>query len=751
MFRCVFPSSFPRSGRKSGAGDRGIRPRAARNRARPEIESLEGRFCLSEMSYTYDMPFRAANGSNEIGGWGMNVGQKVHFDVTVDNVPGVEKSRGWIVRSWIYKRVDGDFQRVGEGLDQVCPAGEATSFDYVEKNSGDDTVGEHFEALPDPADTGYVGDARATVTTAESFSAGSPIGRPNVPLHDVWHTDGVHVDAWNEMDPRGGFVDPAGDATISVRLDPAHCPKGATLSGATTQTMSGGVAVFSDLRVNLPGDYTFIWSSSDGLSQWDTGTISAPPVERLAFDGQPASGTVNTPLNTVALWVKDKDGRIDTSFKGEVGLSLGANPGHASLTPKGGTLMVHVVNGRAVFKNLIINKPGQGYTLLATCTNGETAVSNPFNISGKQLVKVDEVKESDYAGGTISVRYHVDQANATQPFVIEVFRAAKQAFSDNRTPMTDLRPVGSPITISGNGLSKGSHTLYVNVPGGLPLDFDPFHPYVLAVAEPNHKSAEVDKAHNQASFHIWTVGAVAEGFQLGFTYTTRDWTNQMAAALHNDDHYDRSIAYPWPSVVPTYKAEFAAANLDKLVDAAIKSLVPDPKHSDDVINFHFIGHSRGVVVISEAANDLVSYLRVNGYYGSYIKLTYLDPHPANNDYDVGVNASANLFGYALLKAYQAVADDKRVRVPQGVNEVEDFYQRTDRSKLTGRESFVNLQGLAPSEIDDEADVTILARNLTNHKVRPGSRRVVGHSEVTDWYQANVLEPGLVYTDNPIPE
>src|SRR5262249_53863233 len=70
-----------------------------------------------------------------------------------------------------------------------------------------------------------------------------------------------------------------------------------------------------------------------------------------------------------------------TSLNGEVALSLGNNPGNATLTQRGGSLMARVINGQATFANLVINKAGRGYTLFASCTNGQMAVSNPFNVS----------------------------------------------------------------------------------------------------------------------------------------------------------------------------------------------------------------------------------------------------------------------------------------------------------------------------------------------------------------------------------
>jgi hypothetical protein len=131
----------------------------------------------------------------------------------------------------------------------------------------------------------------------------------------------------------------------------------------------------------MPGSYRLIFTSSDGITTTDDFTAVVPAVPRLTFDcGQPQNGLVNKPLNTVSVWVKNAQGAIDTAFVGEVGLSLGRNPGNTHLGQQGGNLMALVVNGIATFPKLFLDKPGQGYTLVATCTHGETAERNGFNI-----------------------------------------------------------------------------------------------------------------------------------------------------------------------------------------------------------------------------------------------------------------------------------------------------------------------------------------------------------------------------------
>jgi hypothetical protein len=118
-----------------------------------------------------------------------------------------------------------------------------------------------------------------------------------------------------------------------------------------------------------------------------------------------------------------------------------------------------------------------------------------------------------------------------------------------------------------------------------------------------------------------------------------------------------------------------------------------------------------------------------------MKMTLLDPHPANNDY--GLNASFSPTGFALLESsytdFQAATSDGPVIIPSRVNQVEDFYQQTDYSQLqlSGLEGTINLQGLSTGLLQIEgANTQVTDYPLTG----PGT----GHTEVHDWYQTYVV-------------
>ena len=102
--------------------------------------------------------------------------------------------------------------------------------------------------------------------------------------------------------------------------------------------------------------------------------------------------------------------------------------------------------------------------------------------------------------------------------------------------------------------------------------------------------------------------------------------------------------------------------------------------ADAPVDLHFIGHSEGAVVNSQAL------LRMNqaglpaNLKAGYIKMTMLDPHAANNgvlgpQYSVG-EGPLGWLAKQEINAYQSKAQDPPVIVPPNVQDAEVFYQHT---------------------------------------------------------------------------
>jgi alpha-tubulin suppressor-like RCC1 family protein len=98
-------------------------------------------------------------------------------------------------------------------------------------------------------------------------------------------------------------------------------------------------------------------------------TITAQPANAVA-------GSVIVPAIVVA--ANDATGHLVSSFEGPVSLSLGANPGGATLS---GTTTVSAISGVATFANLALDKVGSRYTLVATAASLSPASSGLFDVT----------------------------------------------------------------------------------------------------------------------------------------------------------------------------------------------------------------------------------------------------------------------------------------------------------------------------------------------------------------------------------
>ena len=214
-------------------------------------------------------------------------------------------------------------------------------------------------------------------------------------------------------------------------------------------------------------------------------------------------------------------------------------------------------------------------------------------------------------------------------------------------------------------------------------------------------------------------------------------------------HWDALSALPIPGMTSLAGLQLSGEVLD-----AVASLAPrtDP---DDVIALHLIGHSRGSVVISQAALDLELLEEVLPALAPLkagpLKMTFLDPHPANNAYTGTLySAAPNLFGRigtALYTRFQSAMQDPNVVVPASADWAEVYYQRTDYTRaVTPTEQFFLIWGQDEGDIEVRAPGTtvVTSYDLTDTAEEPG---VPGHYLVHDWYQDNVV-PTLGDSSSP---
>ncbi|HMA38930.1 MAG TPA: hypothetical protein VKP10_02570 [Gemmatimonadales bacterium] len=170
--------------------------------------------------------------------------------------------------------------------------------------------------------------------------------------------------------------------SITVAISAGTGTSGATLSGITTATASGGVASFSTLKIDKMGVGYRLAGSTTGLPPVtsDSFDIVAGAASQVVFMEPPATttaGTVIAPAVQVA--VRDAVGNPVTGFAGNVTVSIttGTGTSGASLA---GTRTVAVSGGVATFSDLSIARSGTGYTLSARSSGLAGATSPPFDI-----------------------------------------------------------------------------------------------------------------------------------------------------------------------------------------------------------------------------------------------------------------------------------------------------------------------------------------------------------------------------------
>ena len=168
-------------------------------------------------------------------------------------------------------------------------------------------------------------------------------------------------------------------ATNLVTVALGANPGGGSLSGATTLNAVNGVATFSGLSINKAGSgYTLVASSTPLTSTTSAAfTITPAAAAKLAFTGQPSSGTAGVALAPVAVAIQDAFGNTVTGFTGSVTMAIGNNPFGGTLS---GMTTVTASGGVAQFTDLRIDRPGIGYTLTASAGTLVGATSVTFGI-----------------------------------------------------------------------------------------------------------------------------------------------------------------------------------------------------------------------------------------------------------------------------------------------------------------------------------------------------------------------------------
>jgi hypothetical protein len=195
---------------------------------------------------------------------------------------------------------------------------------------------------------------------------------------------------------------------------------GTVLSGTTTLALSGGAATFSDLRVETVGEYSLSFSAPGFTSVESRKFLVKPGAPAaLTFSAQPSNVTAGEAVApTITVTLLDRKGNVTPEASANITLSIGSNPGGATLS---GALAAATAAGVATFSDVKLNKAAAGYTLRATSGSLQAATSTAFNVSPSTPVRIGFV---------------VQPATATAGEALAPVEVAVQDAFGNTTPST---------------------------------------------------------------------------------------------------------------------------------------------------------------------------------------------------------------------------------------------------------------------------------------------------------------------------
>jgi hypothetical protein len=344
---------------------------------------------------------------------------------------------------------------------------------------------------------------------------------------------------------------------------------------------------------------------------------------------------------------------------------------------------------------------------------------------------------------TVQVTY--ETTDAPGPFPVSVYRSADTTLDPSDVPVASAQ-VTAPS-------APGGSTWTIGLSAEMPIY--PAHRYVLVVADPNNGIAEADEGNNTALFRKLALGVVTHGVEPDGMFPA--WVPAMTAALEAKG-YAETIAFDWAAAsrlpVPGIPTLYGARMAEQIrqTAAAIATL------PNDVVDLNLIGHSRGAVVISQAALFLNANPGPRGLQLGYTKMTLLDPHPARNRAPLffGLLELVNGTGVSTIGGFsfdpsnavsvaaavttlqfQAAVHDPRVVLPANVDASESYYQRLPWYQTTTpfeQQLHFNIWGDRPSDIINLSGRPLVAINLATVPSAAG----VGHTGVQFWYLGTLL-------------
>ena len=281
-------------------------------------------------------------------------------------------------------------------------------------------------------------------------------------------------------------------------------------------------------------------------------------------------------------------------------------------------------------------------------------------------------------------------------------------------------------------------------------------PFVVVVAEANGKTSST-------YFRKRLIAALVHGYTFRYRLALARSIGENAqmdppvekVGLEYSACYDEaSFSFSWRyDSVEQLPSLLAARGVDLYREVAKTADSLARQHEGDIVDVHFIGHSRGTVMVTQALIEWARQ-RSSALAGSYVRVTLLDPHPANNSIPLQENIEDGDFGivsYADYKAFQDAVRDPPVVLPAnaGVREIDIWFQHTlvkdirARRRLWDVESWIspmNLWGQGGTNDNatrfNNTGVGIKWHDLTAVQFADGT--AIDHSGVTSYFTDPLL-------------
>lgn len=533
-----------------------------------------------------------------------------------------------------------------------------------------------------------------------------------ITAEETWTDDNPALES-HYVETRSANVDWEGEATVT-RSPEGNSVKLVNENGTGSLSWDGQGYGWTDISHS-------VWATTIGYGTTTWTLIQYSPVENTVFLGF-GDGVAYLTFASPRVCRQVTHGETDTTYyyaNGEI---------YYEQIPIESDDVQPWVFGFSPYTLPATDQSGRYYNVRESSPWGETFEASVVLVSSPEppspLPNIKMISATTPDSRSVSFTYQIT-GNTVPQFEVGVYRSAGPTFD----AATDIRVASDTLM----GANPGTYSGSISVP----LVIDPSHPYVFVVANPNGTVRESTDSDNSALFRKFVIGVVTHGFQLfGVAEGLPSWLRSMCAALQSQG-YDATVPFDWSglsSEMASGRTLTAAAGLASQVKSVAAKL---PMLPGDVIDTHWIGHSRGAVVISYAFADLAASRAIPEVMQGYVTMTMLDPHPAVN------HPSATFYSFCPIElgwllatatySFQALAQDPDPFFPAGVMESEVYYQQTPwfeapRPPVNSYfESIINLWG-----IDTIA---------TQRRTLLYSPLLIGHQEVPEWYTSHVI-PGI---------